>query len=108
MKLSNDKKIIWKWSPDRSCICNYGYIVIPSMSDTVCPWDLTIRELKHNVSLFVGISSEVISNLTKYGNYYLIHDQGFRNNIGCNTFGANDKVSIKLDLINAELDSIFY
>ena len=115
MKLSNNKKIIWRWSTDRcweNCSCCYGNIVIPSMSDTVCRWDLRVRKLNHKVSLSVGISSETKAIFSNHDISYLIHDDGFRNNIGCNiwdyychSFFANDnyKISIKLDLINAEI-----
>ena len=110
MDVSENKRIIWKYTSDNEWNCNYGKFIIPSLSDGVCQWDLRINKLDIGTSVFLGVSSNINRTHSKDDNNYLLHDAGYKNEINsrewvryCPRLTTNDSISVKLDLIKAEV-----
>ena len=82
IRLSENKRIIWKSKCVEDWVCNYGKFKIPSLSNSVCQWDLRINKLDVNVSAFVGVSSSIDTTHSDDDNHYLIHDVGYKNEVG--------------------------
>ena len=112
--ISDDQKCISSGSESDGFVKlknhNYGTIQIPSMSNTVCQWDIRIKKKRKRVSMFVGISSIITPNPTQAmwedgGYYYLIHDSCYKYNDSMRWIKYNDDEKIEQgDTVSVHLD----
>ena len=100
-KLSKNMKCLTKTSINGWSKCNFfGYLEIPSKSETICQWDVKVIALNHTLNqLRIGV------HVKKYGYHYAIDNRQFKfmrykffHDQHLPTFDVNDIVSVHLNL----------
>ena len=109
MELSNNNKCLTKIKTEGFDYCNYGKIVIPSASDTVCQWD--VKMLKLTSTFRIGISSCSIPNKSMFKqmedyHYYLFYNDSWKWEVNHKLFAPDPSVPAFLegDMVSIHLN----